>query len=187
MLPAIRRHVHFALRGLSGEAAEDAMQEILAYAMVAYKRLWELGKAQLIYPSVLARYGAAQYRAGRRVGNEWHRNEVLAKSAQRRHGFIVERLDEQDKDTGQWKEAVVEDHRTPVPDQAAFRIDFPTWLGTLSSRDRRIAETLSVGERTKDVARRFGISSGRVSQLRRELRDCWDRFHCGGQGNVTVA
>ncbi|MBL7134927.1 MAG: hypothetical protein ISS78_12570, partial [Phycisphaerae bacterium] len=104
------------------------MQEVLVNAMVAYKRLWELGKVQFAYPSVLARYGVAQYKAGRRVGNRWRKNDVLARSAQRRHGFLVERLDKQDKDTGRWKEAVVEDHRTPVPDQAAFRIDFPAWL-----------------------------------------------------------
>ena len=70
-------------------------------------------------------------------------------------------------------EAVVEDYRTPVPDQAAFRCDFPQWLKTLTRRDRKIAETLASGEGTTQTAKRFKLSLGRISQLRRELHDAW--------------
>ena len=74
-------------------------------------------------------------------------------------------------------EAVVEDYRTPVPDQAAFRCDFPEWLKTLTRRQRRIAETLASGEGTTKTAKRFKVSLGRISQLRRELHDGWCQFH----------
>ena len=40
-----------------------------------------------------------------------------------------------------------------------------------------IALLLAVGERTCDVARRFGLSSGRIAQLRRELSETWWQFH----------
>ena len=36
-------------------------------------------------------------------------------------------------------EAIVEDPRTPVPDQVAFRIDFPKWLDGMPRRNRKIA------------------------------------------------
>ncbi len=36
---------------------------------------------------------------------------------------------------------------------------------------------LMAGERTLDVANRFGLSAGRVSQKRREFHDDWRRFH----------
>jgi len=64
----------------------------------------------------------------------------------------------------------------PVPDIVTFRVDFADWLASLSRRKRRITETLALGHRTQDVARRFHLSSGRVSQLRRELATSWREF-----------
>ena len=43
---------------------------------------------------------------------------------------------------------------------------------------RQVVEDLMVGERTLDVARRHGLSPGRVSQLRREFLHRWEIF-CG--------
>jgi hypothetical protein len=57
-----------------------------------------------------------------------------------------------------------------------MRMDFAAWLETLSSGNRRLAETLANGETTGFVARSFKISAGRVSQLRRDLCDSWHRF-----------
>ena len=68
MLPAIRRHAMIVFRGLKATAREEAVQEMICNAFVAYHRLFDLGKTDIAYPSVLARYGVAQYRAGRRVG-----------------------------------------------------------------------------------------------------------------------
>ena len=64
---------------------------------------------------------------------------------------------------------------TPA-DLAAFRIDFPDWLGTLSGRDRRIVEDLAFGERTGDVAVKYGVSPSRISQMRRQLQEGWEAF-----------
>lgn len=49
-------------------------------------------------------------------------------------------------------------------------------LKGLKRRDRRIAESLALGNRTTDVAKRFKVCAGRVSQLRRELADSWHKF-----------
>jgi hypothetical protein len=77
--------------------------------------------------------------------------------------------------------ALVDNTRTPVDEQVAFRLDFPAWLNTLSDRDRRVVEDLMQGERTLDVARKHGLSPGRISQLRREFLEGWRRF-CGEDG-----
>jgi len=37
----------------------------------------------------------------------------------------VERLDRPDRQGGGWQDAVLEDRRTAVAEQAGFRIDFP--------------------------------------------------------------
>ena len=73
--------------------------------------------------------------------------------------------------------AVVEDTRTAtVPDIVSFRVDFADWLSSLKRRDRRIAEFLALGNRTSETARKFSVSEGRVSQLRRELAASWKDF-----------
>jgi len=176
MLPDIRRQALIAFRDLDPEAKAEAVQEVTANAFAAFHRLAELGKTDVAYPSVLAKYGIAQCRDGRRVGGRLNVNDVSSKYCQLKKGVRVARLDCYDHDAGEWKEIVVEDgHATPA-DIAATRIDFAAWLGLLSSRDRRIAETLAVGETTGAVANKFHVSAGRVSQLRREFKDSWDRF-----------
>jgi hypothetical protein len=36
---------------------------------------------------------------------------------------------------------------------------------------------LAEGQTTSATAAKFGVSLGRISQLRRELRDAWQQFH----------
>jgi hypothetical protein len=180
MLPIIRTCARIAFRHLQPEARDEAIQEVIANAMSAYVRLVELGKTAVAYPTVLARFAIAQFRDGRRVGASLNIREVLSKYAQRMKRLIVERLDHFDIEENEWKQAVVEDNQTPVPDQVAFRIDFPAWLASLSGRDRRIAQALALGHSTGRVARRFSLSSGRISQKRREFFDSWKAFH--GEG-----
>jgi hypothetical protein len=170
LLPVILRYVAPAFRTLSPDAKAEAVQECVANACVAYARLVERGKESLAFATVLARFAVAQVRSGRRVGGQLNVRDVTSGYAQCRKRFNLSRLDRFDPTEGCWKEAVVEDYRTPVADQACFRLDFPAWLKTLPLRDRNIARALAEGGRTSDVARRFGISLARISQLRRELR-----------------
>jgi len=177
MLPSIERNASFAFRQLNREAHDDAVEEVVANACVAFARLVQRGKADVACPGVLARYGVAQFRVGRRVGTKWSTRDVFSVVAQRKRHFGVERLDEQGTTECAWREAVLEDDQTPVADQAAFRCDFPEWLQSLSTRDRQIAEALMRGEKTGHVAQIFSLCKGRVSQLRREFYDSWQRFH----------
>jgi len=117
-----------------------------------------------------------QVREGRRVGNRLNVREVLSKYAQQHKGFVVERLDHFDDEEGQWQEVVVEDHTAGPADIARTRIDFSDWLGSLKRRDRRIAEFLANGETTTTAAKKFKVSAGRISQLRRELAESWRAF-----------
>jgi hypothetical protein len=75
-----------------------------------------------------------------------------------------------------YEERLQDNTITPPPEQAAFRIDFPAWLGTRTDRDRRVVDDLMLGERTLDVARKYGLSPARISQLRREFLADWTRF-----------
>ena len=73
---------------------------------------------------------------------------------------------------------------SPYP---AARIDFGQWLHGLPARRRHLAELLAMGERTREAARQFGISPGRVSQIRRELEASWERFQGQTPNRLAVA
>jgi hypothetical protein len=177
MLPVIHNYARGAFAHFTPEARQDMIQEVIANALVAYVRLHQQGRVALAYPTVLARYGVAQVRDGRRVGAKMNIKDPLSRYCQKRKGVVVERLDIFDEEENAWAEAVVVDTRSaPVPDIVAFRCDFPAWLKTLHRRDRRIAETLALGHSTSQVAKRFEVSAGRVSQLRRELATSWHEF-----------
>jgi hypothetical protein len=178
MLPVIVRDLRIAFRHLRGEAKEEAVAEGLANACTVYQRLAKQGRAHLGFPTVLARYAAAQVVDGRQVGSGQNSRDVLSPRAQKQKRFLVDRLDRFDEEENQWMEAVVEDPHTPVFDQVCFRVDFPEWLARLSRRNRRIAGYLSLGNSTSAVAKRFRISPGRISQLRRQFYDSWQAF-CG--------
>jgi hypothetical protein len=117
--------------------------------------------------------------------------DVMNAATQRRHGFSVEPLPNSTRASherlsspqGQglhdvYEERLQDNTVTPIPDQVQFRIDFPAWLGTLTARERRIVREMSQNERTFDIAKRFEVSPARISQLRHEFRDDWQRF-CG--------
>jgi DNA-directed RNA polymerase specialized sigma24 family protein len=177
MLPHIERHASIVLRDLKGAARDDALQEVIASSFVAFSRLCELGKEDLAYPSVLARFAVAQFRSGRRVGNRSNCRDVLSDYARRSKGFCVERLDKFHSDCQVWQEVLVEDRRATPAELAMYRIDFRAWLKSMTARQRRIAQMLAAGFATAEVAERFGVSPGRISQLRRWLMRHWEDFH----------
>jgi hypothetical protein len=176
MLPTIRRHAQIAFRNLKPEARGEAIQDVVANAMVAYARLFELGKLDIAYPNALARYGVLQHRTGRRVGNSLNGSDALSPYAQLKRNIKVERPNRYCQPDGQWLEVLVEDKRCSPADIAAVRLDFRAWLDRLSCRQRRIARLLASGESTSFAAKRFKVSSGRISQIRREFRQSWEAF-----------
>jgi hypothetical protein len=176
LVPRIRRLAAHYLRQLSAEARDEALQEVVASAFVGYVSLVERGKADRAFAGTLARYGAYQYLSGRRVGSRMNCRDVLSKYGRQRSGISVERLDRFDKRSGNWQELVVEDRRSTPADVAATRVDFAAWLKSLPERTRVIAETLATGETTGCVAGMFGVSAGRISQIRAELYGAWLAF-----------
>ena len=176
MLPQIRRQALVAFRDRGAEARHELAAEVVANAFCAYTRLVRRGKHDLAYPTPLARFAIAQVRDGRRVGGRQKATDILSPSASSLHGFTVERFDQKDPQTGSWNEQLVEDRRAGPAQTAAARLDLADWFRTLPKRNRKIAMALSVGEATSVVAQQFGLSAGRVSQLRGWLRAHWERF-----------
>jgi len=174
MLPIIERHARIVFCDLDAEAREEAVQEVIANALVTFVRLYELDKVDLAYPTVLARYGVARVRCGRRVGGRLNVNEVLSRYAQRRKGFTVSRLDRQK--CNEWQEVLVEDKKSTPADIATVRIDFAAWLSKMSPSRRQLAKDLACGESTADVAKSRAVTPARISQIRKEFQGSWSAF-----------
>jgi predicted nucleic acid-binding protein len=177
MLPAIQRYAGRRFRDKLCEERHDLIAEVVAITFAMFVRLVERGKTNRAYASTLANYACRQVAIGRRLGTPLNTNDITSEYCCRRKGVRVQSLHRCDRKTGVWREILVEDHRATPADLAAARIDVPEFLDTLSARNRNVAEQLAAGESTTCVARMFRLSLGRISQLRRELSDAWERFH----------
>jgi hypothetical protein len=176
LLPDIYRQIRFAFRCMEQERREEAMQEALTNALVAYVRLHELGKTDVAYATPLANYAVRQVCSGRQVACPLNMYDVLSSYAQRKLGFTVSRLQRPDESEGTWKGILVEDPTCTPAELAASRIDFDAWFKRLPRQKRRMASTLAAGETTSATARKFKVTSGRASQIRRELAAVWRQF-----------
>ncbi len=190
ILPRIELHGRVYFRHLDADRREEAVAETVALAWAWFVRLNARGKNPLAFPSVLASYAARAVKCGRRVCGQLKTRDVMSPLAQRRRGYRVEALpastatthEERYSDVhGQRRQDALEERlrdntQTPVPEQAAFRIDFPAWRLMQTDRTGRVIEAMAAGERTQDLARSFGLSPARISQMRRELYADWSRF-----------
>jgi hypothetical protein len=144
-----------------------------------YCRLLAQGKDAIPFIVTLAHFASRHVKAGRCLCGKESTRDVMSRVARRRRGFRVERLLEHGRyDEPGWQEALKDNTQTPVPDAAAFRIDFPEWLEAHGERDRRLIEDMAVGERGTRLARKYGLSEGRITQKRAEFREDWQHY-CG--------
>jgi hypothetical protein len=169
LLPAIERQIGRVVIQIPVHERQEARQAILVNAALAFARLAELDRIHLAYPKPLVQYGLKHFRSGRLIGSRTNSNDVGSQSCRRKHGCCAKPLET-------WKASLVEARGMTPADIAALRIDFGDWFESLSDRDQRLTNALARGESTSVVAKMFRITSSRVSQLRRELYESWQRF-----------
>ena len=189
IVPIIERIARHKLRYITDhDTRADVVAEVVAVCWRWFQRLAENGKDARRFSTRLAYLAVRFVTCGRRVWGSESLRDPMSMRARLRHGFRLQQLQEHGNyDDPEWQEALIDNMQTPVPDQAAFRQDFPRWLRRLGSRNRRIAERMLLRERTTDLARKFGVSEGRVSQLRRELEADWRQFHGEGDSSEQEA
>jgi hypothetical protein len=182
-LPRFEAHARFAFRRVGcPHARADRVAETIGLAWRHFAALSRRGKKPEEFVTTLALRCSQAVKAGRRLAGCETGTDVLSPVAQVRHDVRVTRLPEHDRALdrhplpGELADALTDNTKSAVPEQAAFRLDFPRWRASLRRRDRKILDALAGGERTADAARRFRISPGRISQLRREFEEGWREF-----------
>jgi hypothetical protein len=192
LLPKFETHARICFRSIPCPARRaDRVAETLGLAWKWYQRLAERGKDVSRFPMAFIAFVAQAVKRGRRVCGQERPHEVFSPVAQQWHDFAVEALPactrrspeslyglvhgQQDLDA--YEERLQDNHVTPPPDAAAFRIDFPQFLAGLSDRDRQLAMFLSLGHRASQAATKFQLTPGRVTQLRQRWCQAWYSGH----------
>jgi hypothetical protein len=170
MLPEIEQKLRLAFCRLDPEACEDAIEEGVVHSFLAYVRLVEQGRVEVATPSSLAWYSSRHVKRGRPAGGHMNGKEPMSRYAQIGNGIQIERQ------PNNWIDAIVQDKRAPVADQVAAKMDVGAWFATLTKRMKQIAKDLAFGCSTSEVARKHGVTAGRISQLRRTLEESWAEF-----------
>lgn len=193
LLPKIESYGQFIFRYLKcPHKKADAIQEMLALAWKWFVRLARRGKDVADFMTTFSSFLARAVKSGRRLVGMEKAKDVMNPQAQQLRGFKVQSLPISTRASydklhaavrGQqlhdaFEEQLRDNSQTPVPEQVAFRIDFPAWLSSLTPRERQIIRAMALNERTSDLSRKFDLSPGRISQLRREFHTDWQRY-CG--------
>jgi hypothetical protein len=200
ILPRIQLHAEIHFRQVKcPDQRADLIAEVVALAWQWFQRLAEKGKDASQFPSALATFATRAARCGRRVCGQEKAKDVMSPLAQQRHGFKVESLPAStamsqenlygtvrgQEGLDEFEERLQDNTQTPVPDQVAFRIDWPRFFRQLTWRDRNLARFLALGHSGKKAAEKFQLSPGRVTQLRQEWCREWKAF-CGELALATT-
>ena len=177
MLPEIEQKLGLAFCRLDPEARDDAIEEGIVHSLLAYVRLVEQGRAEVATPSSLAWYSTRHVKRGRPAAGRMNGKDPLSRYAQIGNGIHIERHPDD------WIDTLAEDKRAPVPDQVAAKMDVSAWFASLTKRMKEVAKDLAFGCSTSDVAKKHGVSAGRISQMRRMLEASWAAF----QNEASVA
>jgi hypothetical protein len=170
MIPEIQQRLRRVFRQLDAEAREDAIEEGVVHSLLSFARLHDQSREETATASTLAWYAALAVKRGRPAGNRMRGTEPLSRYAQVSNGIQVE------QQHGNWLDLLVEDKRASVPDQVAAKLDVGAWFATLTQRMKRIAKDLAYGCSTSEVAEKYAVTPGRISQLRRTLEESWVAF-----------
>ena len=185
ILPEIERLLRIAFPGRDSDAREDAVESGIVHCLLSYVRLFEQGREDAATASSLAWYAKLQIRQGRLPGAVLNSNDVASLYAQLEKRFKVVQLNHWDSQDETWIHDIVDGRQTSVADQVAIKLDFAAWLSSLCCRTRNIATDLARGFSTSEVASKYRLSAGRISQMRRELKNSWQQFQ-GEPELVTV-
>lgn len=166
-LPDMQAIASWSFRHLDPDKREEAVQNVVTlvwkYAHVLFRqgRLDNPG----ILKSVLS-YAIRQTKSGRTVQGKGSRKSKDA-------------LDYRDRGRVTFEQADLNGligRTTPVPDQVSFRVDVPAFFSTLKRHQQALAADLAVGMTTSEVAAKYGVTPGAVSQFRVRFKALFDAY-----------
>ena len=163
---------------------EEAIQEMTALAFALYKRLSEHGRTD-IFSTPIGNYAIRSYFDGRRFTG-MSATDITSPRCQRLDRAIVHGFDYCGSSDNRVREIFICDKHHSPSTIACFNIDFEAWTNSLDTRKREILFAILDGNSTSELAKRFGVSPGRISQLRQELTASWHEFADGNNDDTDI-
>ena len=160
ILPEIRRLLRWCFRDEQVERRQEHVQEALCQAWAMYLPAHRRGKRLSAHG--LAWYAWLATRSGRRFCWESKRSVKKSESLESLN------LDELFACDGR--------ARWPVPEQAAFRIDWPQFVGQRNVKERQAIALLAIGHRRSEAAALLGISRAWMTQHMSRVHRDWQEF-----------
>ena len=176
IMPAVQTHASVCFRKLNPTDQEEATAEAIARACVTYANLVRQKKLDRVYAGNIATFAVKAVNSGRRVGGHQNRKDVLSPTAQKTKNITMASLSPWSTPDNTWRDLLLESKRVSPADQACFNVDFHEWLKSWPERHRQIIAALAAGHRGKAVARMFGVTEGRVCQIRARYRRSWEQM-----------
>jgi hypothetical protein len=176
-LPRIEGLAGAYLRMRPGERKDEAIAETVALAWRAYRDLALQGRDVVKLLGKIVEFSAKRVRCGGRLVGMQPVRDVMSDTARFRHKYRVGSLPLSDaEDANPEITDALRDASSPA-DEATFRVDLEAWLDGLDERREAVARQLASGLNTVEVARLHGVTRGRISQLREDLINSWERFN----------
>ena len=150
---------------------DDVMQDLTGIALEMYTSLVRRGKEVFYSPLML--YAIKRFSSGRRFtglnSTDVHSEHTQMQGRSEVHQFseLEGKLDELD---------FMADPTVNVADAAQFHVDYEAWFSKQVPKDKQIIRDLSYGYTTREVARKYNVSDGLISQYRKRYRDDWNGF-----------
>ena len=182
LVPVVETHAAIRFRRLALVDREEAVAEAVAAACLSYHQLAGQRKLHKAYASTLANFAVRRVTQDRHVGGHRNCRDVLNPATRKKRGISVTSLSPWCNTIGTWRDLDLESRRVSPADQVCFKLDLQAWLKTWPSRHCKIIAALAAGHRALMVARRFRLSEGRISQMRRAYEASWQKF----QGLTSV-
>jgi hypothetical protein len=151
---------------------DDVMQDLIGLALEMYTSQIRRGKQVFYTP--LMKFAIKKYRSGRRFTGS-NTTDILSEQTQMLGRCEACQFSELNSEPGQW--SFEHYNRQPnVVDAVQMSVDYDTWIERQTERDRAIMHDLAMGETTGEVAKKYGVSAGLISQYRRRYDNSWHAY-----------
>ena len=152
---------------------DDAIQELVGFALENYRSLVRRGKE--VFFSPIMKFAIGRYCEGRRFAGT-NTTDILSEQTQRLDRSKTSQLSLFDKDgeVDTWR--FMDTKKPDVLHTVQVKLDFQDWYHRQSTRDQQIIDDLAMGETTNAVAKKFGVTAGAISIKRRTFEKSWHNF-----------
>jgi hypothetical protein len=174
----IEKLAHAQHRHLHGDRHDDAVSETLARTWYAYSKMAQQGQDPAPLLSSMVRYAAKHVRAGKLLGRNESRRDLLSRFAREKADYFVTSLPHADDEeaASEVRDSLADRLASPA-EEAITNVDYQAWLTGLSEKQREVALGLADGLNPTDIAHKRGVSKASVQQIQNTLARKWEEFH----------